>query len=79
MGNRVAPVTAPVTWLSGPLWLLYRYHQYVGNDTPEDPVTLLQAGAASQHEMYLAWVSVGFTEAQALELLKAVVMAMVLK
>jgi len=29
--------------------------------------------------MYLAWVSVGFTEAQALELLKAVVMAMVLK
>jgi hypothetical protein len=49
------------------------------DDAPEDPLTLLQAGAMQQHEMYLAWVTAGFTEAQALKLLKAVVTAMVLK
>jgi hypothetical protein len=46
---------------------------------PEDPMTALQANAASQHEMFLAWVATGFTEAQALELLKAVLAAMVTK
>jgi hypothetical protein len=46
---------------------------------PEDPMTALQAGAAQQHEMFVAWVVAGFTEAQALELLKAVVTALILK
>lgn len=44
-----------------------------------DPVTALMAGAAQMHEMFLAWQATGFTEHQALELTKAVLMAMVLK
>lgn len=48
------------------------------DDVP-DPLTALQVGALQQHEMFLSWIAAGFTEYQALELLKAVVMAMVLK
>lgn len=44
-----------------------------------DPVTALQVSAMQQHEMYLSWVQAGFSDCQALELLKAFIMAMVLK
>jgi hypothetical protein len=45
----------------------------------EDPITALQVSAVQQHEMFLAWQVAGFDAAQALELLKAVIMAMILK
>ena len=44
---------------------------------PEDPLTLLQTGAVNQHEMYLSWVQAGFTEEQALDLLKAVITSLI--
>lgn len=37
---------------------------------PADPVTSLEQVAAEQHELFTAWVTVGFTRAEALELLK---------
>ncbi len=46
---------------------------------PNDPITPLTAGAAEQHEMFLAWIAAGFTEAQALELMKAAITAVILK
>lgn len=49
------------------------------DDGIPDPVTALQFSAMQQHEMFTSWVDVGFTEYQALELLKAFIMAMVLK
>jgi hypothetical protein len=38
-----------------------------------DPITGLGEGAVGQHEMYLAWREAGFTETQAMELLKVVI------
>jgi PIN domain nuclease of toxin-antitoxin system len=49
------------------------------SEIPQDPITNLATASAQQHEMFLAWVAAGFTEAQALELLKAFITAMVLK
>jgi hypothetical protein len=43
----------------------------------DDPLTLLQEGAVNQHEMYISWVAAGFTEAQALDLLKAVITTLI--
>lgn len=37
---------------------------------PNDPITDLAAGAAQLHELYLAYLHAGFTEAQSLELVK---------
>lgn len=40
---------------------------------PEDPFNDLTEATVSQHEMYMSWRQAGFTEAQAMELLKTVV------
>lgn len=48
-------------------------------DEPQDPMTLLAVASAQQHEMYLGWIAAGFSESQALELLKAFITAMVMK
>jgi hypothetical protein len=42
------------------------------DECPETIASLVEV-AISQHEMFVSWVAAGFTEAQALELLKAVV------
>ena len=36
---------------------------------PEDPITNLAQAAAQMHELFLAYVNAGFTEAQALYLI----------
>ncbi|MGW3152732.1 hypothetical protein [Streptomyces sp. NPDC001089] len=41
-------------------------------DEIPDPITSLAAMAVQHHEAFTAWVNAGFTEKQALELLKAV-------
>ncbi|MFI5973566.1 hypothetical protein [Streptomyces sp. NPDC051452] len=41
----------------------------------DSPVTELAAQAALHHEVFLAWIEAGFTEKQALELLKALITA----
>ncbi len=46
---------------------------------PDDPFTAQNEGAVVQHELFKAWVAAGFTDEQALELLKAVVTAMIRK
>lgn len=45
------------------------------SDGMPDPITELVAMAAQNHEMFQAWVDAGFTEQQALELLKALITA----
>ncbi len=40
---------------------------------PEDPITQLAEGAASAHELFLAYVNAGFTENQALYLVAQMV------
>ncbi|MEU9208508.1 hypothetical protein AB0D27_11275 [Streptomyces sp. NPDC048415] len=42
-------------------------------DEIPDPITELAALAAQHHELYEAWISAGFTERQAIELLKTVI------
>lgn len=42
-------------------------------DQPEDPLTSLAAEAAMHHEIYDSYVQAGFTETQALELLKTII------
>jgi len=42
---------------------------------PNDPITVLAAGAAQLHEMYCAFISAGFPEEQAFELTKAALLA----
>ncbi|MGW1961764.1 hypothetical protein ACWCPD_15980 [Streptomyces sp. NPDC001935] len=39
------------------------------------PITELAAAAVQQHELYQAWIEAGFTRAEALELLKTVILA----
>lgn len=46
----------------------------MADDMPE-PMTELAALAAQHHEAFTAWISAGFTEHQALELLKAIITA----
>lgn len=49
------------------------------NEIPGDPLTALGGVAVGQHEMFRAWVAAGFTEVQAMELLKAFIVATVQK
>jgi hypothetical protein len=42
---------------------------------PQDPMTALAEGAAHLHEIFLAYVNAGFTEAQALHLVGQVLAA----
>ena len=44
------------------------------SDEIPDPITELAAAAVQQHEAFRAWVDAGFTEVQALELLKTIVL-----
>ena len=44
-------------------------------ESSEPPVTQLAAEAALHHEVFRAWVEAGFTESQALDLLKALIIA----
>ncbi|MGW1001761.1 hypothetical protein [Streptomyces sp. NPDC002520] len=41
----------------------------------DEPITQLAAAAAEHHEVFQAWIGAGFTEHQALELLKALITA----
>ncbi|HET6636803.1 MAG TPA: hypothetical protein VFH77_17430 [Streptomyces sp.] len=45
------------------------------SETTPDPLTPLAAEAAMHHEAFKAWVKAGFTQEQAMELLKAVITA----
>jgi hypothetical protein len=42
---------------------------------PDDPMTVLAQGAASAHELFTAYVTAGFTRAEALQLIVAVMVA----
>lgn len=42
--------------------------------TPEDPISKLKEGAVVLHEIFMSYVSAGFTRAEALELAKSVLM-----
>lgn len=42
---------------------------------PENPLTALAAGAAQVHEMFTAYVAAGFTRAEALQVVIAVLAA----
>lgn len=42
-------------------------------DTPQDPITALAEGAAQLHELYTAHVNAGFTEAQAMQIVLAII------
>jgi hypothetical protein len=42
---------------------------------PTDPMTVLSAAATQIHELYQSYVDAGFTEQQALELIKAILVA----
>lgn len=44
---------------------------------PEDPITELAAAAAQLHELYTAYIAAGFTEPQAFELTKTVMLGSV--
>ena len=44
----------------------------MGDDMPADPVTDLAAGAAQLHEAYESFIEAGFTEAQAMQMVCAV-------
>lgn len=44
-------------------------------DQPADPLTSLAAAAVQMHELFTAWVSAGFTDAQAMQLLCALLAA----
>lgn len=40
---------------------------------PDDPMTELAQGAAQTHELYTAYVKAGFTEAQAMQIICALI------
>jgi hypothetical protein len=42
---------------------------------PQDPLTELAAGAAQLHEVFLSYVGAGFSEAQAMQIVIAVLAA----
>lgn len=46
---------------------------------PGDPLMVVDMMAAQHHEAFLAWVRAGFTEPQALELVKSLITATVLR
>ncbi len=39
---------------------------------PNDPLTFLAEAAAQQHELFMAWVNAGFTRAEALQMIIAI-------
>jgi hypothetical protein len=43
-----------------------------GQELPGDPLSALAAAAAQMHELFLAWVGAGFTRAEALQMIIAV-------
>lgn len=45
------------------------------DETPEDPITALAAAATGMHELFTAYIDAGFTRAEALQILIAVVTA----
>lgn len=45
------------------------------DEEPRDPLTQLAEGAAQVHELFLAYVSAGFTRPEALHLVTAMVVA----
>jgi hypothetical protein len=45
------------------------------DNTPGDPMTQLAAGAAQQHEMFMAYVEAGFTRPEALKIMIAIIVA----
>jgi hypothetical protein len=47
----------------------------MGDHMPADPVTELAAGAAQLHEAYESFVAAGFTEAQAMRMVCAMLTA----
>ncbi|MFJ2110641.1 hypothetical protein ACIOEX_01710 [Streptomyces sp. NPDC087850] len=42
---------------------------------PSDPISQLAEAAVQLHELYLSYISAGFTEGQALDMVKAVLLA----
>jgi hypothetical protein len=46
-------------------------------ELPEDPLEMMQIGAAQLHSMFVSFVAAGFTEQQALELTKCVMSSQV--
>lgn len=42
---------------------------------PTDPITQLAAAAVQLHELYVSYIEAGFTEAQAFDLVKALLLA----
>ncbi|MFB8182610.1 hypothetical protein ACFC8N_42805 [Streptomyces sp. NPDC055966] len=42
-------------------------------DTPQDPITALAEGATQLHELFVAHMEAGFTEAQALQIIIAII------
>lgn len=41
--------------------------------TPQDPMTILATGAAAQHEIFMAYVTAGFTRQEALSIIIAMI------
>lgn len=46
---------------------------------PGDPLTVVDMMAAQHHEAFLAWTRAGFSEQQALELVKSMIAATILR
>lgn len=46
---------------------------------PPDPMSQLATGAAQQHELFMAWVRAGFSRAEALQIIIAIVTAGIAK
>lgn len=44
-----------------------------------DPLSMVDEGAIVQHELYKSWLAAGFTDEQAMELLKTVITNVMLK
>jgi hypothetical protein len=44
------------------------------SDTPTDPIGKVAAAAVSLHELYMSLCRAGFTQAQALELVKTILL-----
>jgi hypothetical protein len=49
------------------------------DELPPDPLTALAAGAAQMHELFRAYIGSGFTEAQAMQMICAMLEAMIKK
>ena len=49
----------------------------MADEGPADPMTMLAEASAAIHEMFLAYIKVGFTESQALYLTAAIATAQI--